>query len=191
MIKSTTILAILALLTFLIAACGTDEPRELVVLTNDSFDISDELITQFEEANNAIVTIQKAGSSGAVLNGAILEKGNPSGDLLYGVDNTFLSRALREDIFVQYESSLIDDVPSQFILDDTFHVSPVDYGYVNINYHIEYLEENGLTPPSTLEVLTQPEWDGLLVVMNPATSTPGHFPASYPSEARRSPDKGS
>ena len=91
----------------------------------------------------------------------------------YGVDNTFLSRALREDIFVQYKSSLIDDVPSQFILDDTFHVSPVDYGYVNINYHIEYLEQNGLTPPSTLEVLTQPEWDGLLVVMNPATSTPG------------------
>ena len=99
MIKSTTILAIIALLTLLVAACGSDGPGELVVLTNDSFDIGEEIIAQFEEDNNATVIIQKAGSSGEVLNRAILEKGNPSGDLLYGVDNTFLSRALRECVF--------------------------------------------------------------------------------------------
>ena len=235
MIKSTLILALLALLTLLVAACGSDDqgdlatqtgsgntpaaptaqadtpaaptaqpsstdtpvpptaqpsstdtpppptaqasgdgkPDELVVLTNDSFDISKEVIARFEEANNATVTIQKAGSSGAVLTRAILEKGNPSGDLLYGVDNTFLSRALREDIFIQYESPLIENVPAQFVLDDTFHVSPVDYGYVNINYDVEFLAKNSLTPPETLEELTQPDWDGLLVVQNPATSTPG------------------
>ena len=151
----------------------TPEPRTLVVLTNDSFDIGKDVIAQFEAANNATVIIQKGGSSGLVLNRAILEKGNPSGDLLYGVDNTFLSRALREGIFIPYESPLIENVPDQFILDDTFHVTPVDYGYVNINYDISYLEENGLTPPSTLEDLTQPEWKGRLVVQNPATSTPG------------------
>ena len=173
MIKSTAIFAFIAILTLVVAACGEDEPRELVVLTNDSFDISAEVISEFEEANNATVTIQKAGSSGAVLNRAILEKGNPSGDLLYGVDNTYLGRALREDIFVKYESSLLKNVPDQFILDKTFRVSPVDYGYVNLNYDIEYLEQNDLSPPSTLEELTQPQWKGLLVVQNPATSSPG------------------
>jgi thiamine transport system substrate-binding protein len=173
MIRSTAIIALLALLTLLVLACGTDEPGTLVVLTSDSFDISEEVIAVFEEANNATVVFQKAGESAEILNRAILEKGNPSGDLFFGVDNTFLSRALREDIFIQYESSLIENVPGQFILDDTFHVSPVEYGYVNINYDIEYLEENGLTPPSTLEVLTQPEWKGRLVAENPATSTPG------------------
>ncbi|NQW22894.1 MAG: thiamine ABC transporter substrate-binding protein [SAR202 cluster bacterium] len=173
MFKSTTVLAIIGLLALFIVACGSDEPGSLVVLTNDSFDISEEVIAQFELANNATITIQKAGDSAVVLNRAILEKGNPSGDLLYGVDNTFLSRALREDIFIKYESDLIKNVPSQFILDDTFHVSPVDYGYVNINYDIEYLEKNGLTAPTTLEALTEPEWKGKLVVENPATSTPG------------------
>ena len=154
-------------------ATATPEPSTLVVLTNDSFDIGEEIIAQFEEINNASVTIQKAGSSGQVLNRAILEKGNPSGDLLYGVDNTFLSRALREEIFIQYKSGQIGNIPAQFILDDTFHVSPVDYGYVNINYDIAYLDDKGLAPPASLEVLTQPEWDGRLVVENPATSTPG------------------
>jgi len=154
-------------------ATATPEPSTLVVLTNDSFDIGEDIIAQFEEINNASVTIQKAGSSGQVLNRAILEKGNPSGDLLYGVDNTFLSRALREEIFIQYKSGQIGNIPAQFILDDTFHVSPVDYGYVNINYDIAYLDDKGLAPPASLEVLTQPEWDGRLVVENPATSTPG------------------
>ena len=224
MIRSTTILAIVAALILLVMACGSDTavpeatsappkatavpapkatavpapkvtavpapkatvvpapkatavptpaPASLVVLTNDSFDIGKEIIAQFEKDNNASVTIQKAGSSGQVLNRAILEKGNPSGDLLYGVDNTFLSRALREEIFIKYKSGQINNIPAQFILDDTFHVSPVDYGYVNINYDIAYLDDKGLAPPASLEVLTQPDWEGRLVVENPATSTPG------------------
>jgi len=173
MIKLTGIVVLVALLTLLVAACGSDEPGSLIVLTNDSFDIGEEVIAQFEEKYNATVTIQKSGDSGEVLNRAILEKGNPSGDLLYGVDNTFLSKALREDIFIKYKSSRIEDVPSKFVLDDTFHVSPVDYGYVNINYDIAYLEEHGLTPPETLEELTGEDWKGRLVVQNPATSSPG------------------
>ena len=154
-------------------AVEATEPQELVVLVNDSFDISAEVIATFEEANNAKVLIQKGGSSGDVLNRAILEKGNPSGDLLHGVDNTYLGRALREDIFVVYESPLIANVPDEFILDKTFHVSPVDYGYVNLNYDKEFLEQNNLTTPTTLEELTQPEWKGKVVVENPSTSSPG------------------
>ena len=201
MIKSTGVLFLVALFTLLVTACGSDDPTlvppatemtestpivtegvpsavsddpgSLIVLTHDSFDIGEEVIAQFEEDNNATVTIQKSGDSGEALNRAILEKGNPSGDLLYGVDNTFLTKALREDIFIKYESSRMEDVPSQFVLDDTFHVSPVDYGYVNINYDIAYLEEHGLTPPKTLEELTGEEWKGRLVVQNPATSSPG------------------
>ena len=149
------------------------EVRELKVLTNDSFDIGDEVVREFELANNAKVVIFKAGDAGAVLNRAILEKGNPSADVLYGIDNTNLTRALREDIFVAYESPMLANVPQQFILDSTFHVSPVDYGYVNINYDKEYLAANNLTPPATLEELTQPQWKGKLVVENPPTSSPG------------------
>ena len=155
-----------------VAATST-EMRELVVLTNDSFDISEEVIREFEDAYNAKVAIQKAGSSGEVLVRAILEKGNPSADVLYGIDNTYLSRALREGIFVSYESPLLENVPEQLVLDGSFHVTPVDYGYVNINYDGEYLAENNLQPPGTLEELTQPEWNGKLVVQNPATSAPG------------------
>ena len=156
------------------AATPTPEkPQELAVMTHDSFDISEEVIQEFEKANNAKVTIFKGGDAGEVLVRAILEKGNPSADLLFGIDNTYLARALKEDIFIVYESPLLANVPAQFVLDDTSHVMPVDYGYVNLNYDKEYLEKNDLQPPTTLEELTQPEWKGKLVVQNPSTSSPG------------------
>ena len=162
----------IALVTVVLVACA-EEDRTLVVLANDSFDIAEEVILKFEKDNDADVTILKGGSSGEVLNRAILEKGNPSADLLYGIDNTFLSRALKEDIFVAYESPGLRSVPQQFVLDDTFHVVPVDYGYVNLNYDKPYLEEHDLEPPATLEELTLATWKGRLVVENPGTSTPG------------------
>ena len=149
------------------------EPQELIVMTHDSFDIGDEVIKEFERANNAKVVIQKAGDAGEALVRAILEKGNPSADLLYGIDNTYLGRALDEGIFVPYQSPALSNVAAQFILDSTYNVTPVDYGYVNLNYDKAYLEKNDLQPPSSLEELTTGEWKDRLVVQNPATSSPG------------------
>ena len=166
-------LAALALIATLAAACGRGEDNELVIMTHDSFDISEAVIQEFELANDATVVIQKAGDAGEALVRAILEKGNPSADLLYGIDNTYLGRALDQDIFDTYEPDLLDTVPARFILDDTGHVTPIDYGYVNLNYDVAALAELGLSPPTTLEELTTPTWEGQLVVQNPASSSPG------------------
>jgi thiamine transport system substrate-binding protein len=163
------------LILIFIVACGDDEDEdnELVIMTHDSFNISEAVIEEFEEANDATVVLQQAGDAGEALVRAILEKGNPSADLLYGVDNTYLGRALDEEIFEKYESDLLDQVPDEFEFDSSGHVTPINYGYVNLNYHLDFLSENGLTPPTTLEELTGPDWDGSLVVENPATSSPG------------------
>ena len=168
------VIALLAVVSMLAAACGSaDQDSELVIMTHDSFDISEELIREFEQANDATVVIQKAGDAGEALVRAILEKGNPSADLLYGIDNTYLGRALDEEIFDKYKPELLDQVPAHLILDDTGHVTSVDYGYVNLNYDVAGLAERGLTPPTTLEELTTDAWAGQLVVANPATSSPG------------------
>ena len=42
-----------------------------------------------------------------------------------------------------------------------------------LNYDKAYFAEKGLTPPTSLEDLLKPEYKGLLVVQNPATSSPG------------------
>jgi thiamine transport system substrate-binding protein len=185
----------LTCLFFLLTACSpretatqSTEPQTLTMMTHDSFEVSEAVIKAFEEANNAEVVFLKSGDAGAVLNRAILTRDAPLADLLFGVDNTFLSRALKADIFEAYESPALAGIDDSFKLDATHRATPVDYGDVCINYDKAYFAENDLTVPQSLEDLAKPEYAGLLVVENPATSSTGlafllatvaHFGDSY------------
>ena len=142
-------------------------------MTHDSFSVSEDLVRAFEEANNAKVTFIKSGDTGAALNRAILTKASPQADVFYGVDNTFLSRALSEEIFEAYASPMLASIPAEFQLDSSNRALPVDYGDVCINYDKAYFAEKNLPVPQSLEDLVKPEYKGLLVVENPATSSPG------------------
>ena len=156
-----------------IPGTATPEPRTLRVMTHDSFAISDEVIAAFEEQHNAKVKILKAGDAGVMLSQAILSAGNPQADVLYGVDNTFLSRALAGDIFQPYASPLLGEIPDHLKLDPQNRALPVDYGDVCLNYDKAWFDEQGLSPPANLEDLTKPEYKSLTVVEDAASSSPG------------------
>jgi thiamine transport system substrate-binding protein len=147
--------------------------RTLTVMTHDSFAVSEWVIQEFEDQNQAHVIFVKSGDTGSALNRAILSRENPIADVFYGVDNTFLTRALEEDIFEPYETSKLDTVPDIYELDPEFRVTPVDYGDVCINYDKAYFAEHGMKVPQSLEELLSPEYAELLVVENPATSSTG------------------
>ena len=142
-------------------------------MTHDSFAVSEDLVIQFETENNVKISFVHSGDTGAALNKAILSKENPLADVFYGVDNTFLTRALEEGIFEAYDSPLLAQIPDSFKIDLDNFALPVDYGDVCINYDKAYFEEHDLVVPTSLEELAQPEYEGLLAVENPATSSPG------------------
>jgi thiamine transport system substrate-binding protein len=112
-------------------------PATLTVMTHDSFDVSESVVQAFETQHNAQVEFLKAGDTGTALNKAILAGDNPLADVFYGVDNTFLSRALEEDIFEIYPSPLLDLIPDSYKLDPDFRALPVDYGDVCLNYDLQ------------------------------------------------------
>jgi thiamine transport system substrate-binding protein len=165
-------LVILALAALFLSACRSG-PRELTVMTHDSFAASEAVIQAFETQYDVTVKFLSAGDAGAALNKAILSKDAPLADVFYGVDNTFLSRALDEGIFQAYDSPLLAQIPAEFQLDAQKRALPVDYGDVCLNYDKTYFAEKGIAPPQSLEDLLKPEYKGLLVVENPATSSPG------------------
>lgn len=148
-------------------------PRTLTVMTHDSFAVSEDVVQEFEAAHNVTVQFLKSGDAGEALNKAILAKGNPLADVLYGVDNTFLSRALTEAIFEPYNAPALADIADELQLDPAHGALPVDYGDVCLNYDKAYFAENDLPVPATLEDLIKPEYKDLLTVENPATSSPG------------------
>jgi thiamine transport system substrate-binding protein len=166
---------LLVFILLLMAACAPHPqgPEALTVMTHDSFAVSNMVIHDFEQANNAKVTVLKSGDAGAALNKAILTKSAPLADVFYGVDNTFLARALGAGIYEAYDSPALRNIPTEFQLDPTHRALPVDYGDVCINYDKAYFAEHQLPVPTDLEQLAKPEYKGLLVMENPATSSPG------------------
>jgi thiamine transport system substrate-binding protein len=161
-----------ALLALLIASCGedADAPETLVVISHESFDIERELLETFEQEHNARVEIRQGGDANEVVNRVLLNAGNPEGDVLFGIDNLTFPRTVGKSVFEEYSAirreQIPEDIRAQF--NDSLEVTPIDYGYVALNFDKEQGE-----PPATFEELTQPEWRGKLVVEDPATSSPG------------------
>lgn len=142
----------------LLAACGggnsgTTESREVTLLAYDSFTPPEGIFETFEQETGLTVNVVTGGDSGSVISKAILTAGNPEGDVLWGVDNTTLSRANDADLFDE--------------------VAPVDEGDVCVNYDKAWYEERNLTPPASLDDLTKPAYKGQLVVQDPVNSSPG------------------
>lgn len=176
---------LLIVILILVTSCApapiaTQLPDEvkLTVMTHDSFAVSEEVVTAFEQEFGAQLIFLKAGDTGAALNRAILTRNNPEADVFYGVDNTFLSRAVQEGIFEPYTSPALANLPKKFTRDLSGVVTPIDYGDVCINYDRAWFADNALAVPGSLEDLAKPAYgnpqgEGLLVVENPATSSPG------------------
>ncbi len=146
---------------------------ELVLLTHDSFAVSENVLDTFTVETGIEVSILRGGDAGAMVNQAILTKDNPVADVLFGVDNTFLSRALEAGIFEAYRPEGLEFVSQDMQLDPEGRVTPIDFGDVCLNYDKAALELAGLSPPEGLGDLTKDAYGGLLVVENPATSSPG------------------
>lgn len=168
-------LRILLIIVLLVAALVSQaqEADTVVLVTHDSFAISESVLESFESQTGIAVEVLRAGDAGQMVNQAILSKNNPLGDVLYGIDNTFLSRALDAEIFVAYQSPALETVAADFLREDDFRVTPVDFGDVCLNYDIAWFAENELALPQTLDELADEAYAGLLVVENPATSSPG------------------
>jgi thiamine transport system substrate-binding protein len=166
--------AVLAALV-LVAGCGggNEKPREVVLVTHDSFAVSDDVRRAFEVESGYTLRVLQSGDASEMLTKALLTAGNPQGDVLFGVDNNLLSRALDGELFEAYEPAGLEDVDEQYVLDPEHRATPIDHGEVCLNYDRAWFSERGIAPPTSLEALTRPAYEGLLVVESPATSTPG------------------
>ncbi|MGD9823638.1 thiamine ABC transporter substrate-binding protein [Desulfobacter sp.] len=172
--KSYAVLAVIVcVLLTLPTLTGQALGRELTLMTHDSFSMSESVLKDFKAAVGADITILRSGDAGQALNKAILSKNNPMADLFFGVDNTFIGRALDNDMFMAYTPKGFEDINTSLLLDGENRLIPVDFGDVCLNYDIKWFKAKHFAPPAGLEDLIRPEYKDLTVVQNPATSSPG------------------
>jgi thiamine transport system substrate-binding protein len=167
--------ALVALVAVLVCAgCGGDSGAsgEVVLVTHDSFAVSDAVVDAFEAESGLTLRVVQGGDANVTVNRALLTAGTPEGDVLFGIDDSLLSRALDADLFDEYSSPQLAAVDDAFLPPDD-HVTPVDHGEVCLNVDRGWFASRSISPPSTLDDLVAPRYRGLLVVENPATSSPG------------------
>lgn len=156
--RSFRSLALLGALVVSVAACGssasTDEPAtSLTLMAYDGFTPQEGIFDSFTNETGITVNVVTAGDTGTMMSKALLTAGNPEADVMWGVDNTFISRAVEGDLFESYDE--------------------VDFGDVCVNYDKQWFAERGIAAPTSFEQLADSQYKDLLVVENPATSSPG------------------
>ncbi len=138
--------------------------------THDSFFVSEGILEQFTAETGIEVEQVGSGDAGQLVSSAVLTAGDPTADVLFGIDNAFLCRGLEAGIFMPYESALLDTVDDTLELDPHHRVTPIDYGDVCVNYWRDALPGDA---PASLEDLADSANAGQFVTMNPETSSPG------------------
>lgn len=179
-LKAVLIISLLAALSSLYVSCKAEEeqpvaadPQTLIIYSYDSFASEwgpgPSIIEEFEAMYDVTVELHAPGDGVTVLSQLILEKDNPKADLVIGLDNNLLSRTLNEEILEPYRSELVSEISSDLLFDDSYHLTPYDYGYFAICYDREKITDL----PQSLEDLTKEQYKDSLILMDPRTSTPG------------------
>ena len=85
----------------------------VTLVTYDSFPDADtslnDALAAFTAGTGIGVEILVAGDTGTMLSKASLTAGTPEGDVMWGIDNTLLSRAIADDVFEPYLAAPIAD----------------------------------------------------------------------------------
>ena len=169
--------AVLGLALVMLAGCSLtgskDNERKVVLVTHDSFAMAQQVLDEFTKSSGIRIEVRKTGDAGALTNQLVLPKANPLGDVAFGVDNAFASRALKENVFAPYHSPEADKGPRRYAVDGTDRLTAVDVGDVCLNSDPAAFAARTLPEPTKYEDLTDPRYKDLLVVEDPSTSSPG------------------
>ena len=164
-----------------LAGCATsdsaaDDAEQIVLVTHDSFALSDGVLEKFTEQTGIEVQVQAAGDGGELVNKLVLTKDSPLGDVVFGIDNTFASLAVNEGVLEDYASPQLTAAEEPYLLpagSGREQLTPIDNGDVCINVDHEWFVEEGLAEPVTLDDLVSPKYKDLLVAPAANSSSPG------------------
>ena len=153
---------------------GDQAGGDVVLVTHESFALPKKLTRQFEQQSGYHLVVRASGDAGTLTNKLVLSQGNPQGDVAFGVDNTFASRALDADVFAPYDVKLPAGAEAYALPgDDDHRLTPVDNGNVCVNVDTTWFADKGIPEPESLDDLADPTYRDLFVLPGAASSSTG------------------
>lgn len=182
------------------AAADIDWPdftgANLTILSHGAFAAFDTASARFTQLTGAQVHEVPADDTGSALNRAALDAGDAQFDILYGIDNILLQKALDAGIFEPYTPRLGGLIEQDHVFFDLspWPATPVDHGYIALNVDADHplldaTEQEGCDAVADGRDVPAERQDGnvsvvrsladvralacLFVTQNPNLSTPG------------------
>ena len=169
-----TVLSLAATGCSLIGASDQSEgSKDVVLVTHDSFVLPKRVIARFEQQSGYHLLVHAAGDGGTLTNKLVLTQDDPTGDVAFGVDNTFASRALDADVFAKSDVRLPAGAHQYVVPGDDGRLAPIDNGNVCVNIDTGWFADHHVAPPRNLDDLVKPAYDGLIAVPGATTSSTG------------------
>jgi thiamine transport system substrate-binding protein len=149
-------------------------PSTVRLLAHDSFVVTEQLIADLKAQTGITLEVVTGGDAGTMVAGAILAAGSPTADVIFGIDNTLISRAVDADVLEPYTATDAAAIRPDLKGDTAGgKVTPIDYGDVCVNIDDAWFADKAMMAPASLADLAKPEFKDLLVVEDPGTSSPG------------------
>lgn len=160
--------------------------NKVTLIVHDSFVDGEEFATAASAATGYDVEVLTAGDGGELTNKLVLTQGAPIADAFFGVDNTYASRIIDNEVAEPISSTNIPENAVELgraLLDGVSRgknstaaelpLVPVDMGATCINIDTAWFAERGVAEPVNFEDLLAPEYRDLTVLLDPTGSSTG------------------
>lgn len=166
--------AVLAVAVSGCAAAPSEETgtQQVTIIVHDAFP-GEEFAEAASAATGLDVEVVTAGEGGELTSKLVLTQGAPVADLFFGVDATYASRLVENEVV---ESAVPADLPAsaaQYMFPGSDGLVPIDVGATCINIDTVWFAEQGIPEPQTFGDLTDPAYRDLTVLLDPLTSSTG------------------
>jgi len=171
--KVGLIILVLSIVLFGCTQAEEKKENELTIYTYDSmvseYGLGPKVIPLFEKQCNCKVNLVSKGDAGQVLTTLVLEKNNPKADVVIGIDNSLLPKAIEADVLEKFTPKNIGIVPEEIKFYKQGYLTPYDYGFIAFMYDSRKID----VELNNFDSLLNPELEKKIAIQNPRTSSPG------------------
>lgn len=153
----------------------------VTLVVHDSFVDGEAFSKAASAATGFDVKVMTAGDGGELANKLVLTKGAPIADAFFGVDNTFVSRVIENEVA---QPTKYEDVPARATElaggvagneggGSALSAVPIDLGATCINVDTTWFAANGINEPQNFDDLADAKYKDLTVLLDPTASSTG------------------
>jgi len=146
----------------------------LRIITYDNFiicGIANNIAAEFEKMYDCTIIFEIVGEGSELLNNIIERKDTITADIVIGIDNNFINKALSTNIFLANEpDNLKNIIDKSLLIDKRFRLIPYNYNYYAFLYDNEIVS----TPPKTFGEIQNAVWRDKIILVDPNSSSVGY-----------------